>query len=146
MVIDYEFILENSKAHWKTNQHENESSRHYLHYSMICVYTRKMSYIVCLIVFFFLLLFVCLVFCLFRDAHMACGGSQARDLIRSTAAGLRQSHSNAGSEPHLRSTPQLKQHRILNPLSEARDGNCNLIVPSRIRFCCTMTGTPRYVF
>ena len=77
---------------------------------------------------------------------MAYGGSQARDLIRSTAAGLRQSHSNAGSEPHLRSTPQLKQHRILNPLSEARDGNCNLIVPSQIRFCCATMGTLQMSF
>ena len=37
--------------------------------------------------------------------HM--GGSQARGLIRDIAAGLRQSHSNAGSEPHLQPTPQL---------------------------------------
>ena len=35
------------------------------------------------------------------------GGSQARGLIRDVGAGLRQSHSNAGSEPHLRPTPQL---------------------------------------
>ena len=35
------------------------------------------------------------------------GGSQARGRIGATAAGLRQSHSNAGSEPHLRPTPQL---------------------------------------
>ena len=38
---------------------------------------------------------------------MAYGGSQARDLIRSVAARLSQSHSSAGSEPRLRSTPQL---------------------------------------
>ena len=31
----------------------------------------------------------------------ACGGSQARGLIRAVAASLRQGHSNAGSEPHL---------------------------------------------
>ena len=30
----------------------------------------------------------------------------------------------------------------LNPLSEARDRIHNLMVPSRIRFCCAMTGTP----
>ena len=35
------------------------------------------------------------------------------------------------------------QHcRILNPLSEARDQTRNLMVPSRIRFHCAMTGTP----
>ena len=36
---------------------------------------------------------------------------------------------------------------ILNPLSEARDGTCNVMVPSRIRFHCTKTGTPSiYIF
>ena len=35
------------------------------------------------------------------------------------AAGLHHSHSNMGSEPGPRPTPQ--QHRILNPLNEARD-------------------------
>ena len=34
------------------------------------------------------------------------------------------------------------QHRILNPLREARDRTCSLMVPSQIRFCCTTTGTP----
>ena len=32
--------------------------------------------------------------------------------------------------------------RILNPLSKARDHTCNLLVPSRICFCCTTTETP----
>jgi len=35
------------------------------------------------------------------------------------------------------------QSRILNPLSEARDRTCNLMVPSRICFCCAIMGTPR---
>ena len=38
---------------------------------------------------------------------MAYGGSQARGLIRAVATGLRQRHSNVGSEPHLQPTPQL---------------------------------------
>ena len=42
----------------------------------------------------------------FRAARMACGGSQARDLMGAVAAGLHHSHSNAGSEPSLLSTPQ----------------------------------------
>ena len=46
-------------------------------------------------------------FCLFRAAPSADGGSQDRGLIRPVAAGLRQSHSNARSEMHLRPTPQL---------------------------------------
>ena len=40
-------------------------------------------------------------------APTAYGGSQARGRIGAVAAGLRQSHSNAGSEPRLQPTPQL---------------------------------------
>ena len=35
-----------------------------------------------------------------------------------------------------------RQRRIPNPLSEARDRTCNLMVPGRIRCRCTTTGTP----
>ena len=35
-----------------------------------------------------------------------------------------------------------RQHRILNPLSEARDRTCNLSVPSRVGFRCALTGAP----
>ena len=72
-------------------------------------------------------------FCLFRAAPVANGGSQASGLIRATAAGLCHSHGNARSEPHLWPTPQLtampdpsricdlhhssQQCQILNPLS-----------------------------
>ena len=51
----------------------------------------------------------CLFFCLFafpRAAPAAYGGSQTRGPIGAAAAGLRQSHSNAGSEPCLQPTPQ----------------------------------------
>ena len=54
--------------------------------------------------------FFCCCCCLFafsRAAPSAYGGSQARGRIGAVAAGLRQSHSNAGSEPHLQPTPQL---------------------------------------
>ena len=47
------------------------------------------------------------VFCLFRAAPVAHGGSQARGLIGALAAGLCQGHSNARSKPRLRPTPQL---------------------------------------
>ena len=40
-------------------------------------------------------------------ALMAYGGSQARGPIGAVATGLRQSHSNAGSQPCLQPTPQL---------------------------------------
>ena len=49
-------------------------------------------------------------FCLFafsRATPAAYVGSQARGLIGAVADGLRQSHSNAGSEMHLQPTPQL---------------------------------------
>ena len=35
-----------------------------------------------------------------------------------------------------------QQCQILNPLSKARDGTHNLMVPSRICFRCAMMGTP----
>ena len=35
-----------------------------------------------------------------------------------------------------------QQHRILNPLSEARCRNHNLMLPSQICFVCAMTRTP----
>ena len=63
----------------------------------------------------------------------AYGGSQARGQIEAVATGLCQSHSNAGSEPHLQPTPQLTQRRIVNPLSKGRDRTRNLMVPGRIR-------------
>jgi len=47
------------------------------------------------------------VFCLFRAAPMAYGGSQVRGLIGAVANGLLKSHSNIRSEPCLRPTPEL---------------------------------------
>ena len=70
---------------------------------------------------------------------MAYGGSQARGQIAAVAAGL--CHSNARSKPH-----SSGQQRILNPLSEARDQTHNIMVPSWIRFCCAMPGTPESLF
>jgi len=40
-------------------------------------------------------------------APTAYGGTQARGQIGAVATGLRQSHSNTGSEPRLQPTPQL---------------------------------------
>ena len=58
--------------------------------------------VVCIL---FLLLSV--LFCHFRAAPAACGGYQARGPIGAVAAGLRQNHSNMGSELHLWPIPQL---------------------------------------
>ena len=44
----------------------------------------------------------------------------------------------------LHHSPQ--QYQILNPPSEARDRTRNLMVPSWIRFCCAMTGSPVVFF
>ena len=60
-----------------------------------------------LLFFSFLFSFSFFVFCLFRAAPAAYGSSQARGLIGAVAAGLRHSHSNDRSKPHLRPTPQL---------------------------------------
>ena len=90
-----------------------------------------------------LILFIYL-FRLFRAVPAACGGFQARGLIRATAAGLRHSHSNTRSKLRLQPTPQLssQQRGILNSLNKARDRTLNLMVPSQIRFCCITTGIP----
>ena len=57
--------------------------------------------------FCFCFVLFCFVFCLFRAAPVAYGGSQARGPIRATAASLHHSHNNARSEPHLLPTTQL---------------------------------------
>ena len=79
-------------------------------------------------------------FCFSRAAPTAYGGSQARGRIGAVAAGLRRSHSTVGSEPCLQPVRHSsRQHQILNPLCEARARTCNLMVPSRIRFCCNVS-------
>ena len=57
----------------------------------------------------FFVVVVVLSFCHFLGrSRAAYEGSQARGPIGAVAAGLCQSYSNAGSEPRLRSTPQLR--------------------------------------
>ena len=56
---------------------------------------------------FFLIFNFLSFFVLSRAAPVAHGGSQARSLIGAVATSLRNSHSNAGSKPHLQPTPQL---------------------------------------
>ena len=68
-------------------------------------------------------------FWLFRAALAAYGSSQARGRIRAVAAGLHHSHRKrkiqAVSATYAIATSQ--QHRILNPLSKARDRTCILM-------------------
>ena len=84
----------------------------------------------------FLLLLLFFFFCLVvfsRATPSAYGGSHARGLIGAVGTGLRQGHSNSGSEPHCHLYHSSWQHQILNLLSKARDQTCNLMVPSWIR-------------
>ena len=60
-----------------------------------------------LLYFFFFCLLSFVVVAISWAAPVAYGGSQTRGPIGAGAAGLRQSHSNVGSEPCLRPTPQL---------------------------------------
>ena len=58
----------------------------------------------------FIYLFIYFLFLFFAISWatpVAYGGSQARGRIGAVAASLRQSHSNAGSKPSIRPTPQL---------------------------------------
>ena len=79
--------------------------------------------------YLFIYLFVFLPF--LGPLPVAQGGSQARGRIRAVAAGLCESHSNAGSVCNLHHSS--RQCRILNPLSKARDRTRNPMVPSWIR-------------
>ena len=60
-----------------------------------------------ILLYFFFCLFYLFVFCCGGAAPTAYGSSQARGWIGVAAAGLSHSHSNKGSQPHLRPTPQL---------------------------------------
>ena len=58
-------------------------------------------------VFIYLFIHLFSIFAFSMAAPTAYGDSQARSLIGAVATGLRQSHSNEGSKPRLRPTPQL---------------------------------------
>ena len=60
-------------------------------------------------------------FLLFRPFTAAYERSQPRGRIRAVAAGLHHSHINARSKPGPNLHHSSRQHRILNPLIEARD-------------------------
>ena len=64
------------------------------HYSILFIYSQVIFFV-----------------CVSRAAPAAFEGSQARGRIRAIATGLHHSHSNAGSEPHLWPTVQLRATR-----------------------------------
>ena len=82
----------------------------------------------------------------FRAAPTAYEGSQARGQIElqlpacTTATAMQ----NPSCICNLHHSSQ--QGPILNPLSKARDGIPNLLVPSQICFCCATTRTPQTAF
>ena len=74
----------------------------------------------------FYLFIIIIIFCLFAislAAPVAYEGSQARGLIGAVAAGLRQSHSNVGSEPCLQPTPQLTATPDPKPTERGQGSN-----------------------
>ena len=79
----------------------------------------------------------------FRATSAAYGGSHARELqlLAYTTATATQDPSHVCHLHH-----SSWQYRILNPLSDARDGTQNLTVPSQIRFHCATTGTLSKLF
>ena len=69
---------------------------------LLCTMTGRVSQYV-----FYLFIYLFCLFAFSRATPVAYGDSQARGLIGAVAAGLRQSHSNVGSQPHRQPTPQL---------------------------------------
>ena len=118
--------------------------------SCTCPYVYQVTtgiFSVCFFIFFifFNFFYFFLFFLLFRTTPAAYGGSQARCLTGATASGLCYSHSMQDPSHVCNLHYSSRQRWILNPLSEARNRTCDLIVPSRIRFCCAMTGTPAFL-
>ena len=78
-----------------------------------------------------IIIIIIIIICLFKATPMAYGGSQAR--------GQNGTYTTAIATPDLSHDCHLHhssgQHRILNPLSEARDRTCLLMDASQISFC-----------
>ena len=69
------------------------------------------------------LIFFFLSFCHSWAAPAAYGGSQARGQIRAVATGLHQSHSKAGSKPHLQPTSQFMATPDPQPTEQGQGPN-----------------------
>ena len=88
----------------------------------------------------------CFVFCLFRAALAAHGGSQARAHIGATAASLHHSHSKARSKPCLLPTPQLMAMPDSQPTEWGQVSNLQPHAPSWIHLHWATMGTPGTLF
>ena len=127
------WILVGLVTHWATTGNPQNS-----------IFLFKIQ-VVFIFTIFYIILLLFLVFCPFRVAPVAYGGSQAQGWIRATAAGLSHSHSNTDLSHIFDLHHSSWKCQILNPLSKARDWIHNLMVPSWIHFWCPTTGTPAVV-
>ena len=94
------------------------------------------------LIFYFYLFIYFLAFLGLHLWHMEDGGSQARGLIRAVAAGLHQSHSNVGSEPHLQPAPQFMATPDPRPPEQGQGSNHNSwFLVGFVNHCAT-SGTP----
>ena len=75
------------------------------------------------ILYFFFVVVVVVVVAISWAAPAAYGRSQATGRIGAVATGLRQSHSNAGSEPSLQPTPQLTATPDRQPTEQGQGPN-----------------------
>ena len=82
----------------------------------------------------------------FRAALTAYGGSQARGLIRAIAAAYATATAMQYPSQVCNQHHSSWQCCILNPLSEARDWSCDLMVLSWVRFQCATVGTPHVYY
>ena len=90
--------------------------------------------------FIYLLIYL---FCLFRGAHMAHGGSQVRGLNGAVAAGLRQSHSNVGSATH--TTAHSNSGSLTHQARPGIEPTTSWFLVRFVNHCAT-TGTPKIKF
>ena len=94
----------------------------------------------CSFFFFFFFFFLSFVFCLLRATPAAYGVSQARGLIAVYIRATAMTDPSCVCELHHSSW----QRRTPNPMSEARDGTWNLMVPGWIHFHRATMGTPLF--
>ena len=79
----------------------------------------------------------------FKGLHLRqYGDSQARGLIRASYSCQPMPQPTRDPSHVCDLHHSSRQLQILNPLSDARDRTCNLMVPGWIHFCCATTGTP----
>ena len=87
----------------------------------------------------------CCCCCYFRAIPEAYGGSQARGWMGAVDAGLYHSHSNEGSQPHLRPKPQLMVTPDCWPTERPRNWTCIFMDPSWVHWPLSHKGSSQYI-